>query len=294
LYRQIQRRYVSLLFLISPVWLARYRFHKAKGRRLNLKHPQGFDEKLFWQMLCWKHPLKARCADKYSMRLYVEEHGLGHMLPNLLGVYDKAEDIDFGPLPQRFVLKCTHGCGFNIFCKDKDLLDRGKAVHQLDAWMQEEFSKVYGEIHYSQIRPRIICEEYLGDSEANLPVDYKVYCFNGKPFCTNVCLERGENGQAAAYFIYDLAWENKLPFEKSSLGLNKHIPKPSGYEEMIGAAEILAKPFPFVRVDFYSVKGRALIGEMTFTPSGCIDEGLTDLGQSILGDLLVLPGECIK
>jgi hypothetical protein len=294
LVRYFRRQFIAFLFFISPVILAKYRFYKVTGGRLNLKHPTDFDEKLFWQMLYWKDPLKTYCADKYSMRTYVQEHGLGCMLPELLGVYTKAEEINFKLLPSHFVLKCTHGCGFNIFCKEKSQLDTKNTIRQLKTWMKTDFSKVFGEIHYGQIKPQIICEEYLGDSDGNLPVDYKVYCFSGRAFCTNVCLGRSEDGHNAEYFIYDLAWENKLPFEASSLKSKKTIAKPQGYEEMIKAAEILSKPFPFVRVDFYSYNERILVGEMTFTPSGCIDFGLTNIGQRALGELFVLPQEKIK
>jgi hypothetical protein len=58
---------------------------------------------------------------------------------------------------------------------------------------------------------------------------------------------------------------------------------------MIEAAERLSKPFPFVRMDFYSIKGKAILGEMTFTPAGCIDTDYTDIGQQELGELLKLP-----
>ena len=32
-------------------------------------------------------------------------------------------------------------------------------------------------------------------------------------------------------------------------------------------AEILSKPFPFVRVDLYNIKGKIYFSEMTFTPA---------------------------
>ena len=51
-------------------------------------------------MLYWRHPLKSRCADKYDVRSYVEENGLGHLLIDLLGVYDSGREIDFGALPE--------------------------------------------------------------------------------------------------------------------------------------------------------------------------------------------------
>jgi hypothetical protein len=40
---------------------------------------------------------------------------------------------------------------------------------------------------------------------------------------------------------------------------------------------------------FYDVNGRAVVGEMTFTPHGCIDTDYTDLAQQELGAPVRLP-----
>ena len=144
-----------------------------------------------------------------------------------------------------------------------------------------------GEIHYSLIKPRILCERYLDDLSGNLN-DYKVYCFDGKAHCTMACTERG-SGERTKFDIYDRDWKDKLPYSKSSLKSNRSIPKPEAYDEIIDAAEKLSKPFPFARMDFYSINGKALIGEMTFTPNGCVDTGYTELAQDELGQLVKLP-----
>jgi hypothetical protein len=259
-----------------------------RGRWPDLLCPQSFDEKLIWLNLFWRHPMKAKCGDKYTMRSYVKKHGLEHILPQLLGVYEHSSEIDFGSLPQRFVLKCTHGCGFNIVRKEKEGLDVQETKRMLNAWLKINFSKVYGELHYEAMKPRIICESFLDDMNSDMPNDYKVFCFSGKAHCTMACTERLLNGHAK-YDFYDIEWKNKLPYCKTNLLAKSNIPKPAAYEEIISAAEKLSKPFPFVRMDFYSIKGKAVLGEMTFTPAGCIDIDLTDIAQYVLGQLIRLP-----
>jgi hypothetical protein len=238
-------------------------------------------------MLYWRHPLKTRCADKYAVRSYVAENGLGHLLPDFYGVYDRSSDVDFSRLPGRFVVKCTHGSRFNLYCWDRSVFDEGTARRKLDQWMKKDISKLCGEIHYAMIKPRIMCEAYLGDSYGNLPTDYKVYCFDGKAHCTMVCTER--RGGAALYDFYDREWRQKLPYSHSSLLADRSIPRPETYERMISAAEILSKAFPFVRVDFYAIERRLYFGEMTFTPNACIDTGYTHFAEESLGNLLHLP-----
>jgi len=210
-------------------------------------------------------------------------------LPELLGVYENSSKIDFDILPAKFVLKCTHGCGFNIICNNKVALDKSEVRRKLDKWMLTDLSKVSGELHYAAMKPQIICEQFLDDHVNDLPIDYKIYCFNGKPHCTLVALDRDKEGHTDFFDIYDLDWKHKLPYYKSRLLTERETPKPEAYDEMIAAAEALSKPFPFVRMDFYNIRGKAVLGEMTFTPAGCIQPGYTDLAQNQLGSLIKLP-----
>jgi len=274
---------------ISPLLFVKYRFFLHYGRFPNLHNPCTFDEKLLWLNFFWQHPLKTICGDKYTMRQYVEEHGLNHILTPLLGVYESVYDINFEKLPQKFVLKCTHGCGFNIVCRDKRNFDFEKAKRKLAAWMKLDLSKFAGELHYHYMKPRIIGEIFLEDLETELPVDYKVYCFGGRAHCTMVCCGREINNRAKYYIFYNLNWTRKLPYTRESLQADINIPKPAAYEEIIHSAELLSKPFPFVRMDFYSIKGKPILGEMTFTPSGSIDSDLTEIAQKTMGDLIILP-----
>ena len=46
-------------------------------------------------------------ADKYRVREYLKEKGYEHILVKLYGKWDKAEDIDFGLLPNSFILKTS-------------------------------------------------------------------------------------------------------------------------------------------------------------------------------------------
>jgi len=223
------------------------------------------------------------------MRSYIQKHGWGQVLPELLGVYQNSSEIDFDSLPSKYVLKCTHGCGFNIICTNKPALDKSEVRRKLDKWMAMDYSKIAGELHYASMKPRIICEQFLDDLVSELPIDYKVYCFNGKAHCILVAQGRNLEGHTDMFDIYDIGWNNKLPYYKSSSPTDRNTQKPEAYNEIITAAEALSKPFPFVRMDFYNIQGKAVLGEMTFTPAGCIQIGYTELGQNILGSLIKLP-----
>ena len=90
-------------------------FHK----KLNLKNPQTFNEKLQWLKLYDRKPIYTTMVDKYAVKKYVSDIlGEEYIIPTL-GVWDKFDDIDFDKLPNQFVLKCTHDSGGLVICKDK-------------------------------------------------------------------------------------------------------------------------------------------------------------------------------
>lgn len=96
-------------------------------------------------------------------------------------------------------------------------------------------------------------------------IDYKIHCFNGEPVFVLICSGRAQ--RSAEYIYYDLNW-NELPYSNTE---SSHFSKPSSFSEMIDVCKIVAKDFPFVRVDFYEVMGRPYIGELTFVPAGGLD-----------------------
>ena len=289
-YHMIRSGAMTTACRVSPALLMGCRYRIAWGRWPSRRQPESFDEKLQWLNLYWQHPLKSRCGDKFAMRGYVEEHGLGRLLTKLFGAYSSTQEIFINTLPDRFVLKCSHGCKCNIFCTDKATFDWPAAKVDLDLWMQSDTSLKLGELHYGRMTRRIICEEFLQDSTGHdLPADYKVFCFRGTPHCTMVATARAPNGTARLAF-YGLEWKHKLPYCIPDLAADVDIPRPAAYEDMLACAQLLSRPFPFARMDFYSIDGRAKLGEMTFTPGACVSgDYMTDVAQRELGRLIELP-----
>ena len=118
-----------------------------------------------WLNRFWCSPLKVKCADKVRVHDYLAEKGLeGYAVP-LLGVWDDANDINFEVLPKQFVLKCNHGCGYNIIVKDKQHINKAEIRQKLNEWLKEDYGKIHNEYHYSKIEPKILAEKYLIDLE---------------------------------------------------------------------------------------------------------------------------------
>ena len=139
-------------------------FHKD----INWENPQNLIEKIYWLQLFTDTTLWTKCADKYRMREYVESKGCGHLLPKLYGHWEKAEDIDYGKLPQSFVLKTTNGCGQVLIVPDKSELNIVETNKLLNQWMELKYGFTDAQIHYSRIEPCIICLLYTSDAADEL------------------------------------------------------------------------------------------------------------------------------
>lgn len=285
-WQQVKFKAVSALSPVAPELVSKIRYKNVFGKNPDLKAPKTFNEKLMWLKLneYADDPLVSQCSDKYAVREYVTKCGLEHTLNELLGAWDHAEEIPWDQLPERFALKCNHGCGYNLICQDKSKLEVKNAVKQLNAWMKDDFWKEYAEVHYRTIPKKIICEKYLEGKGNALPVDYKIYCFHGEPVYIGNFIERDIVTDEILRGYFDLDW-NPSPVFKGEMQ-PELFERPKTLETMLDYARILAKPFPFVRVDFYEVDGKIYFGELTFTPTGCLATYYTEEAQMKLGEML--------
>ena len=290
LVRKIDTRYRLILSSISPELASKILYKRAFGKKLDLKNPKTFNEKLMWLKLniYYNNSLITKCADKYKVREYIEECGCSEILNDLIGSWDSVDEIEWNSLPNKFVLKCNHGCGYNIICNNKEKFDIHDAKEKLRKWMKEDYWKFHAEVNYKYIEKKIICEKYIETDDGLLPNDYKVFCFNGEPKFILAINER-ETGHHQRYF-FDLNW-NELDFEKEkNRRKNQNKPrKPNSLDQMIYYSEKISKGFPFVRVDFYDSGNKPIFGEMTFTPVGGLATYYKGEVAIMLGDWIDLP-----
>ena len=250
---------------------------------LNIEEPQTFNEKIQWLKLYDSTPLKGKLADKYESREWLKnELGQDYSIP-IIGVWDKFDDIDFDKLPNKFVLKATHGSSWNIIVKDKSKLDKTDAKQKFDKWLATDFGSISREYHYRYIKPRIIAEEFI-DFEDGL-MDYRVYCFNGVP--KEVWVDKYSGTPYHQRTIYDLDW-NKKDFLCTWPPIKEDVNKPKNLDLMIDIAKKVSKYFVFVRVDFYEVNGKLYLGEITFTPMAGLCDYKPKEYEKVAGDMIDL------
>ncbi len=234
---------------------------KSFGRVLNLENPLTYNEKINWEKLNIKDPVRTRLADKVEVRKWVKEQIGENHLTKWYGVWNDAKEIDFEKLPNAFVLKANNGSGRNILVKDKSKMDVHAVINQLNEWMEQNYAFTALELHYKDIPPRILCEEYL-DELAETVYDYNIYCFHGEP--KYIWCIKGSHRPGCQASFYSLDWEMQ-PFSYGYPKDEEKAPRPDKLEEMLALSRKLCKQFKHVRVDWYNMPdGRVLFGEMTF------------------------------
>lgn len=272
---------------------ARWSYRRFHGVEPNLVSPRGLDEKLCWLKVHDRRPLLTRMCCKLEAREVVRERGCGHLLKELYNFWERAEDIEFDTLPDRFALKATHGTHMNYLHRGDRAPDRGAIVEIARRWLRTDLASRHGEWGYRDIKPRILAEELLPLSEPLGLPELRVWCFGGEPRFIRRLVGLGtaahqQSDMPPKGLHLDLDW-NPLPFHYKTRERTELPARPGYLDELLAAARALSRDMPCVRVDFSDSGGRLFFGELTIYPFAACnpwDPPETDL---ILGDMLDLP-----
>lgn len=279
---------LALVFPIPDKLYLKFKFYCRMGKRLNLKNPQTFNEKLQWLKLYGRRPIDTVLSDKYAVKEYISKKiGSQYVIP-LLGVWDKFDDIDFNQLPDKFVLKCTHDSGGIIICKDKKKLDINWARKKLERSLKTDYFVYSRENAYRDIPRRILAEEYCEDSKTGELRDYKFFCFDGVPKVLFIASDRQVKGEETKFDFFDMEYKH-LPFTNGHPNAKVLPEKPICFEEMKALAMKLSEGTTHVRVDFYEVDGKVYFGEMTYSHWGGMTPFYPEEWDYTLGSWIILP-----
>ena len=257
------------------------------GRKLDLKHPKTFNEKLQWLKLYDRDDRYTIMVDKYMVKDYVSRKiGAQYVIPTL-GVYESFEEIDFTALPDQFVIKCTHDSGGIVICTDKSAFDKIHARKFISKSLKRNYYYAAREWLYKKLVPRILVETYMMDTGLEELRDYKFFCFNGKARYFKIDVDRQTDHRS--YYFDTKGRLMHFGEEVYKPDYQRNVELPHNLEEMIGLAEKLSQDIPFLRVDFYEVDGRTYFGECTFFPGAGFGKFVPQEWDFKLGELLILP-----
>ena len=271
--------------LISDKVAVKSQFKLSLKRKLDLKNPKTFNEKLNWMKLYYRKPLLTTMVDKYEVKKCVSDLiGEEYVVP-LIGAFNKWNEIDFTKLKAPFVLKTTNSSGVVFVVRDIEKFDFKTAKKRINKSLRTNYSYSCREWPYKNIKPRIIVEECLKDNkEENLPV-YKFFCFDGEPFIVQTIKNDKTSYETIDYF--DMDW-NLLKLKQNFENSERPLDKPNNFEQMKELAAKLSKGQPFVRVDLYSVNGRVYFSEFTFFSDAGYERFYPDKWDLILGEKINL------
>lgn len=267
---------------VNPTLASKIRYKHYLGKTLNLDSPQTLNEKMMYLKLnrYWDQQFVADRADKYAVRKVITEAGCPEILIDLYGAWDRVEDIEWDKLPSKFAIKCNHGSGYNIICKDKSTFDIEDAKRKLSKWMAEEYGVERAEQGiYSKIHKKIIAEKFIETADGMPPKDYKFFCSYGEVKFLFVASDRINNQTKFDYYYPDWTW---IPVKNQHPNVGP-TEKPNMLGEMIRYAQILSKDLPLVRVDLYNEGDQIIFGELTFTHFGCLNSFDPDKYDLIFG-----------
>lgn len=256
-------------WFLNDYTYVRLQYFLRMHKKLNLKNPQTYNEKLNWLKLYDRRSVYTTMVDKYSVKAYVESKvGRQYIIPTL-GVWDSPEAIEWDTLPNQFVLKTTHGGGNSgvFICKDKTKLNSRIVERALSKAMKQDIYRESREWPYKDVKKRIIAETYLEDQNTKELRDYKFFCMDGKVRALFIATERQGEGGEVKFDFYDADY-NHLDLVQMHPMSGIEIPKPKTFEEMKRIASALSEGLPQVRVDLYEVNGKVYFGELTFFHHG--------------------------
>lgn len=258
-----------------------------QGVSLNLSAPILFTEKIQWLKLYNRRDIYHKLVDKYEVKKYVSSIiGETHVIPTL-GVWDSFDDIDFDELPNKFILKSTHGSHASIICWDKSSFDIYDSKKKFAKFQSQSPYYGFKEWAYKGVKPRIIAEKLMIENDTQCLVDYKFFCFNGYARFCQVIKDRNTI-ESIDFFDRNWVHQDFIGLNPVAIHSTDLIPRPINYDLMINIADKLSADMTFVRVDLYEIKEEVYFGEMTFYPSAGLGYFRPEKWNKILGDMIEL------
>lgn len=233
-----------------------------RGEVYNESNITTFQDKINYLLIHESPENKTNIVDKILLRNYSQKILGKDICPKILRIYKDADEINLDELPDKFVLKCNHGSGMNIFCSNKTIFNLTLAKYNLMKWMEINYGLDSFEYQYLNIKKKIFAEVYLTDEIIN----YKIYCFNGIPKLIRI---KGKINGTNIYNIYFTNWTiADIEFDRSDYVRDKtnSLKKPKDFEIMLNYSKLLSSDFCFCRVDFYEENDIIYLSELTFSP----------------------------
>ena len=284
-YKRIIFERISLL-LYDDYSFVKKEYHKRLKREIDLKNPKRFMEKLQWVKLFYRNPLMPVCADKARIRDFLHLRGYGEYGIPVFKVYKSVNDIDFDSIPEKCIMKASHGSSMHLVINKSEFKNKFLAKLVMKSWLKMNIYAEGREWPYKEVKPAIVCEYFIEPKTENKLRDYKLFCFNGLVRFIQVDIDLLSDNHNVNF--YDADW-NLLTLKGQYPNFSQTIERPENFDDMKKIAEDLSSEFPHVRVDFYGYDDQLKIGELTFFDGSGFYQMSPDKYDFEFGEKFILP-----
>lgn len=259
------------------------------GYRPNLQDPKTYNDKVNWRKIYDHNPLYPKISDKILLRdeivARLGQSRADEVMTELYATTDAPYGFDFKQLPASYAAKANHASGWNVFVTPDDPLDETLLRDEMARWLRRSYGKMKQEWAYQPIKRQVMFEEFLETKDGRAPDDMKFMFFNEE--CHFVLWDDDRFGEWAQHYLHP----NWTPYDFHSLEMHKReIPtKPALYEEMLELAQVMAKGFDSIRVDFLFTDDRIVLNELTLYRGSGMNPFHPPEWDRKFGDLWTLP-----
>jgi hypothetical protein len=232
------------------------------GRAPRLLRPRRFTEKMQWRKLFDLDPIYAVFCDKVATREFVAQRIGSDALVPLLWLGRDPAALPFDTLRPPYIVKCSHGSGWNIVVRDNNPTDYDAMRAQLGRWLASDYGIELTEPGYSPVPRRLLVEPLL-TNQGGFIIEYKFFVFNGVARLVLLRTNYGDQGHERTQAHYDMQWRLLALRGLDEPCDTKPVPRPPEFDTMRAIAEKLAQDRDFIRIDFLVSDGRVFVGELT-------------------------------
>jgi hypothetical protein len=216
--------------------------------------------------------------------------GKGLDLPKRYADVASLDEVDFGTLPSRLVVKPSNAsasAGVMLFTGDKELFSGDRVPFtSRSAYAREKLASASVQEKCVNGEARIIIEEFVQDCDPAyaIPRDFKVYVAGGKAHLIEIINRNGQKKSwSNSYYSRDFEFINQEVHTEYVQG--PQMERPERLDDLIAAADLIAADLQcFYRLDFYMAARGPVFGEFTSYPSG--GQGFTPFGERLLCELM--------
>jgi hypothetical protein len=279
-----------LRHLLSDSQYIKVRHLLENGYLPDLKTPKRLSEKIHYIKLHDRSELRRLVADRLEVRDYVAEKAGSEFLIPLIGCFKTLTPKTWRSLPDRFVLKASHGSAMVKIVRSKSEENFEEVRALTKTWVNSDYSAIGREWVYRDLARQIIAEELIEALDGKPVTEYKFLCFHGKMKLFYKFEYRPDGARRRFYDenLNPLDLSFRLPGSGRSAPLPPPIENESVIRKAITLSENLSEDFDLIRVDLYITENDIWFGELTNFPGNGFNPLVPDEMDRHYGEFLRL------